>query len=163
MILEGLVTTLDADGTPHLAPMGRASYPEFRRPPLLLRPFPTSQHVQNLLRTREGVFPPDDDALLMRRPQWHGGICRGIVRQRSQWRRYSPEGAGSFRIFRITAIDDSRQRVHLERPRWSTPSRCGTSSVQSSQECRNRGRDPCHSFPPPPLGKIENGSSANSG
>jgi hypothetical protein len=65
MILEGLVTTTGADGRPHLAPMGPTVSAGFSR--LLLRPFPTSQTGQNLLRLGEGVFQITDDAALIAR------------------------------------------------------------------------------------------------
>src|SRR4051794_22382452 len=66
MILEGLVTTLDAAGRPHLAPMGPhvedAEFDDF-----VLRPFPTSQTYQNLLHHPEGVLHVTDNALLISR------------------------------------------------------------------------------------------------
>src|SRR5262245_36828950 len=63
MILEGLVTTLDPDGSPHLAPMGPRIEGDFTR--FVLRPFPTSNTYQNLLRHPEGVLHVTDDALLL--------------------------------------------------------------------------------------------------
>lgn len=87
MILEGLVTTTDADGRPHLAPMGPTVNADFTR--LLLRPFPTSQTGQNLLRHGEGVFHITDDAALIARsaagllqavpPTWLALDVRGFV------------------------------------------------------------------------------------
>jgi hypothetical protein len=65
MILEGLVTTIDLDGSPHLAPMGPRVWDDFSR--FTLRPFPTSQTCRNLLRHRQGVFHVTDDALLLAR------------------------------------------------------------------------------------------------
>src|SRR4029078_1650153 len=65
MILEGLVTTLNPDGSPHLAPMGRRVEPDFQR--LLLRPFPTSQTYRNLKQHGEGVLHVTDDVLLLAR------------------------------------------------------------------------------------------------
>ena len=65
MILEGLVTTTDADGRPHLAPMGPRVSADFSR--LVLRPFSTSQTGRNLLRHGEGVFHITDDAALIAR------------------------------------------------------------------------------------------------
>lgn len=64
MILEGLVTTTDADGSPRLAPMGpRVDGPDFRT--FLLRPFPTSQTYRNLRRHGEGVLHVTDNVLLL--------------------------------------------------------------------------------------------------
>ena len=65
MILEGLVTTRNADGSPHLAPMGPRVGPDFAR--FVLRPFPTSTTYQNLRRHPEGVLHVTDDALLLAR------------------------------------------------------------------------------------------------
>jgi uncharacterized protein len=65
MILEALVTTLDPDGAPHLAPMGPRVAPDFMR--FVLRPFPTSHTCRNLLRHGEGVVHVTDDALLLAR------------------------------------------------------------------------------------------------
>ena len=48
MILEGLITTTNPDGTPHLAPMGPRVEPDMQR--FLLRPFPTSHTYQNMLK-----------------------------------------------------------------------------------------------------------------
>ena len=50
MILEGLVTTLDANGLPHLAPMGPRMAADFRS--FELMPFPTSHTYTNLRRDR---------------------------------------------------------------------------------------------------------------
>jgi hypothetical protein len=64
-LLEGIVTTLNADGSPHIAPMGPIVDSTFSR--LLLRPFRTSQTYQNLKRSREGVLHVTDDVELFAR------------------------------------------------------------------------------------------------
>lgn len=63
MILEGIVTTLNADGSTHISPMG----PEVDRgvTRLRLRPFQSSTTYQNLKRTGEGVFHVVDDVELL--------------------------------------------------------------------------------------------------
>jgi uncharacterized protein len=69
MILEGLVTTRNADGGVNVAPMGpklqlaRDGTPLFDR--MLLRPFKTSVTFRNLARERCGVFHVTDDVLLL--------------------------------------------------------------------------------------------------
>lgn len=63
MILEGLVTSTDNAGRPHLAPMGPTVFGDFDR--LLLRPFPTSNTYKNLTHRGEGVFHVTDDARLI--------------------------------------------------------------------------------------------------
>ncbi|MFO0823789.1 MAG: DUF447 family protein [Gemmataceae bacterium] len=63
MILEGLVTTVNPDGTPHLTPMGPRVEPDFSR--FTLRPFPTSNTYRNLTLHPQGVLHVTDDALLL--------------------------------------------------------------------------------------------------
>ncbi|HEX6985451.1 MAG TPA: DUF447 domain-containing protein [Planctomycetaceae bacterium] len=71
MILEGVVTTRNADGGVNVAPMGPKlrvgddGMPRFDR--LLLRPFKTSATYCNLARERCGVFHVTDDVLLLAR------------------------------------------------------------------------------------------------
>lgn len=69
MILEGIVTTRNADGGVNIAPMGpqirlnETGEPLFER--LVLRPFKTSVTFANLARDRCGVFHVTDDVLLL--------------------------------------------------------------------------------------------------
>jgi hypothetical protein len=65
MILEGIVTTLNADGTANIAPMGPIVEPPLTS--LILRPFRTSQTYQNLKRLGAGVFHVTDDVELLAR------------------------------------------------------------------------------------------------
>src|SRR5689334_13295637 len=65
MILEGLVTTLNADGSVNLAPMGPIV--DERMDLLVFRPFPTSTTFANLQRIGEGVFHVTDDVELLAR------------------------------------------------------------------------------------------------
>ena len=63
MLLEGIVTTLNENGKPNIAPMGPIVDEKFNR--LLLRPFQTSITYQNLKRTGEGVLHVTDDVELL--------------------------------------------------------------------------------------------------
>jgi len=63
MILEGLVTTLNADGSPNISPMGPLVDERFER--LVLRPYQTSTTYANLKRTGQGVLHVTDDVLLL--------------------------------------------------------------------------------------------------
>ena len=62
-LLEGVVTTLNDNGSPHLAPMGPIVDADFER--LLLRPFRTSVTYQNLKRSEQGVLHVTDDVELI--------------------------------------------------------------------------------------------------
>lgn len=65
MILEGIVTTLDPDGVPNVAPMGPRVEPDMVR--FELRPFRTSHTYQNLRGSGQGVLHVTDDVLLIAR------------------------------------------------------------------------------------------------
>lgn len=65
MILEGIVTTINADGSVNISPMGPIVDAALKR--LELRPFQTSTTFQNLRRTRQGVFHVTDDVELLAR------------------------------------------------------------------------------------------------
>ena len=65
MIIEGLLTTRNADGTVNIAPMGPIVDAEWSR--LLFRPFPTSVTYGNLKRAKCGVFHVTDDVLMIAR------------------------------------------------------------------------------------------------
>ncbi len=65
IILEGLVTTTDAQGQVNLAPMGPRVLDQWRR--LVLRPFEGSRTLANLRATGRGVFHIIDDVELLAR------------------------------------------------------------------------------------------------
>jgi uncharacterized protein len=65
MILEGIVTSLDADGAINVAPMGPIVDESMRT--LVLRPFQTSTTYRNLKQHPQGVFHVVDDVLLLAR------------------------------------------------------------------------------------------------
>lgn len=65
LILEGIVTTLNPDGTPNIAPMGPVVNRALTR--IHLRPFQSSTTFANLHRTECGVLHVTDDCLLLAR------------------------------------------------------------------------------------------------
>jgi hypothetical protein len=65
VILEGIVTTVAADGTLNIAPMGPHVDSAMRR--FVLRPFRTSTTYRNLKERPEGVLHVTDDAFLLAR------------------------------------------------------------------------------------------------
>jgi uncharacterized protein len=111
MLLEGIVTTLDSDGTPHIAPMGPLVDAEFNR--LLLRPFQTSSTYQNLKRTGAGVLHVTDDVEL---------IARAAVGKLEQTLPLMPaqavEGviladACRWYAFQVESLDDRDERTRI--------------------------------------------------
>lgn len=65
MIIEGVVTTQNANGALNIAPMGVQL--DERTGTIVFRPFHSSRTCENLLRTRQAVFHVLDDALLLAR------------------------------------------------------------------------------------------------
>ncbi len=63
MILEGILTTRNADHTINIAPMGPRVDRTISR--LRLRPFPGSRSFENLRRTGEGIFHVTDNIELL--------------------------------------------------------------------------------------------------
>ncbi len=63
VILEGIVTTLDAERRVNIAPMGPIVDAAMHR--FIFRPYQTSTTYANLARTGEGVFHVVDDVLLL--------------------------------------------------------------------------------------------------
>ncbi len=63
MILEGILTTINADSSVNIAPMGPLVDASMRE--LVLRPFQTSTTYANLKRTGQGVFHVIDDVELL--------------------------------------------------------------------------------------------------
>jgi uncharacterized protein len=111
MLLEGIVTTLDADGSPHVAPMGPIVDADFNW--LLLRPFRTSTTLANLQRTGQGVLHVTDDVELLARaavgkldrlPPWiHAEAVEGVILA----------GACRWYAFRVESIDDRDERTKI--------------------------------------------------
>lgn len=112
MILEALVTTIDADGMPHLAPMGPHVSADFMR--FTLRPFPTSQTYRNLLRHPEGVLHVTDDALLLAKAAIGAVNPMPPVRPAERVRGYVLANSCRHFEFVVKSVDDSTERVSIE-------------------------------------------------
>lgn len=112
MIIEGLCTTRNADGSVNLAPMGpvvNAELSSFR-----FRPFQSSLTFQNLKRTGCGVFHITDDAALIARAAIHRvpqlpecfpakTVAGDVLASACRW--YE---------FEVVAINDSQPRTEIE-------------------------------------------------
>jgi uncharacterized protein len=111
LLLEGIVTTLDQDGSPHIAPMGPIIDMEFTR--LLLRPYRTSQTYQNLKRNGTGVLHVTDDVEL---------IARAAVGELAEKPAMflAEHGSGPvladccrWYAFQVASLDDSQERTEI--------------------------------------------------
>lgn len=115
MILEALVTTLNADGSVNVAPMGprvEGGEETGTLRTFLLRPFRSSTTYRNLARHPEGVLHVTDDVLMIARsaigldPEaetFAAGVVRGRV----------ISGACRYHEFRAWEIDDRQDRVEI--------------------------------------------------
>ena len=112
MILEGLVTTTNPDGTPHLAPMGPRVGDDMAR--FLLRPFPTSRTYQNLLAHPEGVLHVTDDVLLLAKAAVGAVGPFPPTRPAERVRGFVLTGACRYYEFRLATVDASEERVRMD-------------------------------------------------
>ncbi len=112
MILEGVVTTLNADGSVNISPMGPEVEQTIDR--LVLKPYRTSTTYQNLKRSGHGVFHVTDDVEL---------IARAAVGRLDPLPRLEPCPAIDGQIladacrwyaFRVASLDDVQERTRIE-------------------------------------------------
>ena len=112
MILEGLVTTLDPNGSPHLAPMGPRVGPDFAS--FVLRPFPTSGTYRNLLAHPEGVLHVTDDALLIAKAALGAAHPLPPLRPAEEVNGFVLADACRYYEFVVKSVDASGERVSIE-------------------------------------------------
>jgi len=112
MILEGIVTTFNADQSLNISPMGPTVDAAMKS--LVLRPFQTSTTYANLKRTGEGVFHVTDDVWL---------LARAAVGKVDPPPETFPANAVTGRVlasacrwyaFRVRTLDDGQDRVTIE-------------------------------------------------
>lgn len=112
MILEGLVTTINADESVNISPMGPEVDADMRR--LVLKPFQTSTTYANLKRTGQGILHVSDDVELLAyaavgRPDPMPALVRAtavdgwILADACRWH-----------AFQVTHIDDSQPRTRID-------------------------------------------------
>ncbi|HEY1783920.1 MAG TPA: DUF447 domain-containing protein [Pirellulales bacterium] len=111
-ILEGIVTTINADGSVNVSPMGPEVDVDMQH--LVLKPFRTSTTYANLKRTGQGVFHVTDDVELL--AQAAVGTPDPLPRMT---RSEAVDGwiladACRWYAFRTSAIDDAQERTRIE-------------------------------------------------
>lgn len=112
MILEGIVTTVSAQGAVNIAPMGPRVDAEMRR--FLLRPYCTAQTYHNLKEHGEGVLHVTDDVLLLAKSAI--GVAKPLppLRPACKVRGFVLEDACRYYEFRVLALDDREERTRIE-------------------------------------------------
>jgi hypothetical protein len=117
MILEGIVTTLSADGQINVAPMGPRLLEHDANGTLtrfLLRPFRTAHTYRNLIALPEGVLHVTDDVLLLARSAIGDLQALPPLRPAEEVRGVVLTDACRYHEFRIVSRDDSTERSALE-------------------------------------------------
>jgi uncharacterized protein len=112
MILEGIVTTLAADGSVNIAPMGPRV--DAAMDHLLLRPYRTSQTYRNLRTHGEGVLHVTDDVLLLAQAAVGTVDPPPGLFPASHIRGFVLKDACRFCEFRVRSIDDRADRIAIE-------------------------------------------------
>jgi len=110
-LLEGIVTTLNDDGSPHVAPMGPIVDANFER--MLLRPFCTSITYQNLKRSGQGVLHVTDDVDLLARAAVGRLEIMPPLRQAAAVDGVILADACRWYAFRVESVDDSEERTAI--------------------------------------------------
>jgi len=111
MILEGIVTTHDAQGELNVAPMGPIVDAEMST--LIFRPFQTSQTYRNLKQRPQGVFHVVDDVLLLAEAAIGAPRSPLATRPAERVEGTILESACRWYEFEITRFDDAQERTTL--------------------------------------------------
>ncbi|MDZ4821802.1 MAG: DUF447 family protein [Planctomycetota bacterium] len=112
MILEGIVTTCNEDGTANISPMGPVVDEPMSR--LTLRPYQTSTTYRNLKRTGVGVFHVTDDVLLFAQAIVGGIEPVPAMLPTGDPSRFIIADACRWYAFKVETLDDSAERTHIE-------------------------------------------------
>jgi hypothetical protein len=112
MILEGIVTTISAEGVLNIAPMGPIVTGKMDR--LTLRPYQTAQTYRNLKSHPEGVFHVTDDVLLLARSAIGELDKVPDLFPTKRVRGQVLADACRYYEFRVTEFDDREERTRIE-------------------------------------------------
>ncbi len=111
MILEGIVTTVCADGRVNISPMGPRVDSQMRE--LLLRPYQTSTTYQNLKRTGQGVFHVTDDVWLLAQAAVGAPEPLPELIRAEAVEGFILAGACRWYAFRVRELDDREARTNI--------------------------------------------------
>jgi hypothetical protein len=108
LIAEGIVTTVNPDGSANISPMGPRVNRDFTH--LVFRPFQTSTTYQNLKRTGEGVFHITDDVLLIAKAAVGKLTPQPALQPAPHVGGFLLADACRWFAFRVSTLDDSQER-----------------------------------------------------
>lgn len=111
MILEGILTTLNDDGTVNIAPMGPIVDEALER--FILRPFTSSTTYRNLKRSGEGVFHVTDDVELLAQAAVGQPQPVPALTAATEVHGMIMTGACRWYALRVESLDDSAERTSI--------------------------------------------------
>ena len=111
MILESIVTTVDADGGINLAPMGPIVDRTMSR--LVLRPFQSSRTYVNLKRTGQGVMHVTDDVELLARASVDRLVMPPELKPTPNGQGWYLADCCRWYAFRVASLDDRLERTEI--------------------------------------------------
>ena len=114
MILEGIVTTHNEDGTVNVSPMGPDVGDGAVVNQFVLKPFNTSQTYQNLKRSGVGVLHITDDVLLIARAAIHQLTDAPTIDESCGNLRLVLGNACRWFEFEVVELDDEQQRTRIQ-------------------------------------------------
>lgn len=114
MILEGIVTTLNVDGSVNISPMGPEVDESLSE--LVLKPYQTSTTYDNLKRTRQGVFHVTDDVELIARTAVGHLVDTPPLLECAAVEGRILADACRWYAFRVASLDDAQERTRIVCP-----------------------------------------------
>lgn len=113
MILEGIVTTVNEDGSPNISPMGPLVENE-RLERFTLRPFQTSTTYRNLKRHSQGVLHVTDDVELFVDGALRDFSSQPAVNSASQVTGWVLEDCCRHVEFEVVELNDENERTEIQ-------------------------------------------------
>lgn len=110
LILEGIVSSINADGSTNLSPMGPVTDRAVNA--LRLRPFKTSTTYANLRRTKRGVFHITDDVVLLAKTAI-GSEVDPPLHPVEDFEGYFLRTCCRWYAFEVESMDDTNDRVEI--------------------------------------------------
>jgi hypothetical protein len=111
VILEGIVTTVCADGSPNISPMGPLV--DERISQFVLRPYTTSRTYRNLKRTGQGVLHVTDDVELLARAAVQRLDPKPKLVKAQKVQGFVLANACRWYEFQVTSLDDRSERTTI--------------------------------------------------
>jgi hypothetical protein len=111
MILEGIVTTVNADGGANVSPMGPLVDEQITQ--FVLRPYTTSRTYQNLKRTGQGVMHVTDDVELLAHAAVHRLDPLPRLAKAREVHGFVLVDACRWYEFQVSSLDDRSERTTI--------------------------------------------------